>query len=168
LLSDDEPTTWRRLRAATGRTEIATRADETGARSVMLDAVGVGLAEVRSNGAFVRANARLYAMLGYARDALPTLTLQSILLPTDPPLRVHDLAVSCLESSRPPVCRRLRRGDGEVIWVELMASPADPSHVNGNCLLTLVDVTRFKAAEVRLAESELRQAELEFSRESNL
>lgn len=168
MLSDDEPTTWRRLRAATGRTEIAARADETRARSVMLDAVGVGLAEVRSNGAFVRANARFYAMLGHARDALPTLTLESILLPTDPPLRVDDLTVSCLENTRPPVCRRLRRGDGEVIWVELTASLADPSHVNGNYLLTLVDITRFKAAEVRLAESELRQAELEFSREGNL
>lgn len=116
----------------------------------------VGIAHVAPDGGWLRVNARLCEIVGYAPDELVDSTFQDITHPDDldADLALLDRLASG-EIDRYSIDKRYLRKDGSTIWIELTVACArrqdgTPDHF----ISTVQDISARKAAEARLRESE--------------
>lgn len=116
----------------------------------------VGIAHVAPDGGWLRVNARLCEIVGYAPDELLNSTFQDITHPDD---LDGDLAlldrVASGEMDRYSIDKRYVRKDGSAVWIELNVScvrreDGAPDYY----ISTVQDISARKAAEDRLRESE--------------
>jgi diguanylate cyclase (GGDEF)-like protein/PAS domain S-box-containing protein len=112
--------------------------------------LGVGLLD--SDGRWLRANRALCALLGYNQRELRQVTLDELTAPEDVGVEQHHLADTLAGRTRGfQVEKRLRRPDGEYIWV-LLSVAALPDRGRGPSLVVHVD----DVSDLRVAEDSLR------------
>ncbi len=125
-----------------------------------------GMAEVSTEGRFVRVNPALCEILGYSAEQLCTMTPADICLPEDADDVRHDLT----ELDRLAACglastsaqqfnteKRYRHASGRVVWCAVSASAVfDEERSLAFVLTHFVDITDKKTAELSLVESEKR------------
>lgn len=113
----------------------------------------IGMAVVGLDGAFLRTNRALRAMLGYSRRALANLTFQDITHPDDLDL---DLALvnECLEGKRRSyrMDKRYIAADGHIVWCALTVVLVHAPRDRPRCFVSqIVDVTADRVRETELA-----------------
>ncbi len=116
----------------------------------------VGIAHVAPDGGWLRVNARLCEIVGYAPDELLNSTFQDITHPDDldGDLALLERVVSG-EIDRYRFDKRYVRKDGSTVWIELTVSCVRrPDGAPDYYISTVQDISARKAAEDRLRESE--------------
>ena len=113
----------------------------------------IGMAVVGLDGAFLRTNRALRAMLGYNRKTLEQLTFQEITHPDD---LESDLALlnECIEGRKRSyrIDKRYIAGDGRIVWCALTAVVVHAPRDRPVCFVSqIVDVTADRAREAELA-----------------
>ncbi len=109
----------------------------------------VGLALVSLEGRWLRVNPRLYALLGYSRDELATLTCQDLTHPDDREadlVNFRRLLAGKLDTYNTD--QRYVRKDGVPVWVHLTASlMRTPNGKPDHIIVTAQDITERKAIQ---------------------
>lgn len=122
------------------------------------DDVAVGMALIRTDGKFLRANEALCQLTGYEHDALLAMPATDLLHPDDrdPNYRTNKLI---LEGHRPPAPleQRLCHRDGGIVWALTSTSVVrDPDGTPRYLLKQAQDITPRKVADAALRASERR------------
>jgi len=110
------------------------------------------MAFVSLDGQWLDVNDRLSEMLGYSRDELKSMTIQSVTHPDD---RARNQACcECAVSGHAgagPLQKRYIRKDGEVVWANVMAGVVSgPAGSPDYCLAVIEDVTARIGAETEV------------------
>lgn len=122
----------------------------------------VGMAHVGADGRWVRVNARLCTMLGYAREELEQLTFRDVMYPPD--LALDELAVAKLIAGK---CehfaseKRYVRKDGSLIWANVTISIVHSADGGVDYFIAVAeDITTRKEAEEELLRRKRRFRQL--------
>ncbi len=143
------------------RVEDSLRESETRFRGTFEQAA-VGAAHVAPDGAWLRVNRRLCAMLGYTEAELRARSFQDVTHPDDLPADLDGLRrLLAGETATYTREKRYLQKDGATLWVELTVSllrdeAGDPLHF----IAVVQDISARKAAEMALAEGEGRMRDL--------
>lgn len=126
------------------------------------DNAAVGMAHVGADGSWLRVNQRLCDLVGYSREELLSGGFQNITHPDD---LAHDLRLFDLlmrgKIDRYRIEKRYFHKDGRVIWIDLTTALQRDEHGKPlYCIAVIVDITKRKAAEAELKESEATQRRL--------
>ncbi len=122
------------------------------------DSAAVGIAELATDGSFLRVNRRYAELLGYAPDELTELRYQDVTAPDDLERNLAEMAL-LLEgrASTYTTEKRYIRKDGAVRWVELTVSAVPGADGKPEELVIIAtDITRRRATEEALRASEQR------------
>jgi PAS domain S-box-containing protein len=118
----------------------------------------IGEALVGLDGAFLKVNPTLCAMLGYSKDELRALDFQAITHPEDLAAdlnfvnALHDGLISTYRMEK-----RLFRKDGSIIWIHLVVSRVDnPDGSPRHYISQIEDFTARREAKAALKDSEAR------------
>jgi PAS domain S-box-containing protein len=139
------------------RYEAALRASEERLR-VTFENAAVGLAHVGADGSWLRVNAKLCTILGYAPDELLAMTFQDITHPDDIPSDwANAERMLAGEIDNYTMEKRYIRKDASVMWANLTVGCArKPDGALDYFISAVQDITARKLAESRLVESEER------------
>ncbi|CUW38660.1 membrane protein of unknown function(PAS domain,112-232) [Magnetospirillum sp. XM-1] len=127
------------------------------------DQAAVGIALVAPDGRWLRVNRKLCAIIGYSREELLAKTFQDITHPDDLDADLELVRrMLAKEIDTYTMEKRYLHKDGDVIWANLTVSLVrTPDGVPDHFISVIEDISKRKAAEAALRESEaqLRQAE---------
>ncbi|MBK8907016.1 MAG: PAS domain S-box protein [Rhodospirillales bacterium] len=141
--------------------EDALRESEARFRGTFENAA-VGIANVGTDGAWLRVNQRLCDILGYSRGELLQKTLQELTHPKDLPITLDRFtALIRGEIDTYHLEKRYLHKDGHAVWVDL-TSAVQRDH-DGNpayCIAIIEDIGARKRAEEAVRESEIRMRAL--------
>ncbi len=133
--------------------EAALVESERAFRSTFDDAP-LGIAQVSIDGRWIRVNRHLESILGWTADELAGQSLFDIFQPSE-------LALDVATAANEPGDReeRVRRKDGQFVWVRLTISPVRNSSGEPRHLIVIIeDVSERRRLEERLRESEKLEA----------
>lgn len=139
------------------RNEQALRESEARFRGTF-DNATMGIAHVGFAGEWLRVNQRLCTIVGYDRDELLQLTFQDITHPDDIEADMH-LFRQLMRGSLPSyqMEKRYLHKDGHVVWINLTTALQRDEQDNPlYCISIVEDITKRKAAEAALHESQER------------
>ncbi|MCM2332895.1 MAG: PAS domain S-box protein [Anaeromyxobacteraceae bacterium] len=153
LMADTAERTWAAVERA--HAEAALRENEARFRAIFEQAaVGVALVE-SATGRFLQVNARLAALLGYAREELEALTWADVTDPEDLPSNQASVGQMLASGAPFHVEKRYLRKDGGRLWASLTVSPVSVPGVPVTRQISVVtDITERKQAEEALRRSE--------------
>ena len=115
----------------------------------LYDLAPVGYLTINAKKMIREVNLAAATMLGVVRELLVKEPISSI-LPTEEQYNFYQHLNQCVKAGVPKDWEmRLMRGDGELFWAHLQATPAQ----NGECWITLNDITERKLVEQSLLES---------------
>lgn len=143
------------------RAEDALRASESRFRATF-ELAAVGIAHVAPDGRWLRVNARLCEMLGYAREELLGLTVANVTPPNDLAALTADTRrlLSC-EIDTLSLEKRYIRKDGGTVWVSLRVSLVRDKDDNPDYFISVVeDIGQRKRDEAALRELRAEMQEL--------
>src|SRR5512132_1963234 len=137
--------------------EDALRESEARFRGTFENAA-VGIANVGTDGAWLRVNQRLCEILGYSRAELLQKSFQEITHPEDLPFNLDRFtALMRGEIDTYQLEKRYLRKDGHTVWVDLTAAvQRDQTGNPAYCIAIIEDIGARKRAEQALRESEAR------------
>lgn len=124
----------------------------------LFECAAVGIAQVGTDGRFIRVNQKLCEMLGYSRGELLSRTFQEITHPGDLPQNVfHYRRALRREIDRYTLEKRYLRKDGQTLWVNLTVALVRGSDGEGRYFISVIeDITQRRQAEDALRISEQR------------
>ncbi len=133
------------------RTEAALRESEEVCRAAFEQAA-VGMAQVGTDGRWLRVNDKLCAILGYQRDELLRMTFQDVTHPEDLEVDLNYMRqVLSGEIKTYSMEKRYVRKDGTFVWANLTVSLVrDASGAARNFISVVEDITARKKAEEEL------------------
>jgi diguanylate cyclase (GGDEF)-like protein/PAS domain S-box-containing protein len=141
------------------KTEKSLRESEGRFRG-LVEQAAVGVAEVdMSTGHFITVNRRLCEMVGRTEEELSATTFQAITHPED--AHLHEEKTALLAAGKIGHYnqeKRYLRKDGEIVWVNLSASPLwKPGEKPGHNMIVVEDITERRRMEETLRKSEEEQ-----------
>ena len=141
--------------------EDALRESEARFRGTFENAA-VGIANVGTDGAWLRVNQRLCEILGYSRAELLQKTFQEMTHPEDLPFNLDRFtALMRGEIDTYHLEKRYLHKDGHAVWVDLTAAvQRDQAGNPAYCIAIIEDIGARKRAEEALRESEIRMRAL--------
>ncbi len=133
------------------RTQAALRASEEVSRAAFEQA-GVGMAQVGTDGRWLRVNDKLCAILGYQREELLQMTFQDVTHPEDLEADLNYVRqVLSGEIKTYSMEKRYIRKDGTLVWANLTVSLVrDASRAARNFISVVEDITERKKADEEL------------------
>jgi PAS domain S-box-containing protein len=145
----------------TERRRAADRLAESEARlSAIFAGASVGLSEISPEGRFLRVNDELCRILGRTREDLLGLSVADVTYPEDLPRTleaVRRVLSSDVQGAGSAIDKRYLRPDGSIVWASSRATLLPPTGRGpSNLLAVTVDLSRRKAAELAVRESEER------------
>ena len=124
-----------------------------------LDQVAVGVAIIHTqSGRFVRVNGKYESLIGISNEEIRSKTWQEVTHPDDVGSNADKLQLLCEgQLSEFELEKRLIRGDGTTIWVNLKVSPTrHQGEIADHHIAIVEDITERRQAALKLAESEHR------------
>jgi PAS domain S-box-containing protein/putative nucleotidyltransferase with HDIG domain len=135
--------------------EVALRDSEQRFRA-MFEQAAVGMAQVGTDGSWLKANDRFCEIVGYTHEELGALTFPDITYPADLPGSLHrrDRMLGGTTDSY-EVEKRYVRKDGSIVWVDLADAAVRDEDGAARYFVTVIqDISKRRQAEQALAESE--------------
>ena len=144
------------LLLVTGRSDAAIRDSEQRFRSIF-EMAAVGMAQVATDGRFLRTNQKLCDILGYSSDEVRTMSFRDITHPSDLELSNRKIRETLENSSASfSIEKRYRRKDGSTVWANVsIALVRGESKESDYFIAAIEDISQRRQAEIQLEEEQV-------------